>query len=306
MKTANILPSRVVAVIVSYHPQGEFIENIKAMMDQVGAVIIVDNDSGSNLFLERAASLQRVKIIRNPTNMGVARALNQGFECAIREGYDFVLTLDQDSLVLPDMVGKLLDIYSLHPRAERIAITGPSAEDPNVGIRSRHLRSRGKWLFELVSPISGWLDNVTFIITSGSLFRTDAYREIGPFRDDLFIDYVDIEYCLRVWGKGYEVVVNCDARMEHHLGQRQKRIFLGRAEYPRFHPPLRWYYSNRNRIQLLKDYAVRFPFWAMYEILNSFYGFARMILLEDRRMEKVKAVFIGCLDGIRGKLGVSS
>jgi rhamnosyltransferase len=81
---------------------------------------------------------------------------------------------------------------------------------------------------------------------------------------------------------------------------------MGRAEYPRFHSSLRWYYLSRNRIPMLKMYAVRFPYWFIYEVFNFVYGFLRMLLLEDQRREKVAAFFRGTWDGLRGRLGAVS
>ena len=143
------------------------------------------------------------------------------------------------------------------------------------------------------------------MITSGALCRAAVFQTIGAFRDDFFIDYVDMEYCLRAKLYGYETLVNCEAHLIHRLGKRQKRVVMGRAEYPRFHSPLRWYYVSRNRIPMLRMYALRFPYWLIYETFNFVYGFVRMLLLEDQRREKVGAFLRGTWDGMRGRLGAA-
>jgi rhamnosyltransferase len=299
-------PFDVVAVIVSYNPGDEFPENVHAILEQVATVIIVDNGSESTSLLKKTAELPGVEVIYNAGNLGIANALNQGFERAISDGFEYVLTFDQDSRPMPWMVEKLLSVYRIHLRAKQIAVVGPSIDDPVAEVKGRHLRPRGTVFFELVSCEQGCLEGITFVITSGALYRTDIYQKIGMFRGDFFIDYVDMEYCLKAKTFGYEILVNCDAHLIHRLGKRQKRVIMGRAEYPRFHSPLRWYYLSRNRIPMLKKYAVHFPYWCIYEFLNFSYGFLRMFLLEDQRIEKVTAFLRGTWDGLHGRLGAVS
>ena len=293
----------VAACIVSYFPGSEFLSNVQAVVEQTGTVIVVDNGSHPDTLLRQVAELPGVEVIQNSKNMGIATALNQGFQHAISCGCEYVLTLDQDSKPMPGMVEKLLNVYRTHPRSQQIAVVGPSVDDPIAGITARHLRPRGGLFFKLVSCEERWLEDITFVITSGSLCRTNVYQKIGAFRDDFFIDYVDMEYCLRARTYGYEILVNCDAHLVHRLGNRQKRVLMGRTEYPRFHAPQRWYYVSRNRIPMLRKYATQFPYWFVYEILNFAYGFLRMLLLEDQRKEKIKAFLRGTWDGVHNRFG---
>jgi len=303
MKPTDDSLQTVAAVIIAYGPGEELSANIQSILEQVSKVIVVNNGPGSDAVLTKAAALPGVEVIHNHRNLGVAAALNQGFERAIACGLDYVLTFDQDSKPMPGMAERLLAVYQAHPQARQIAVVGPSVDDPIAGVRARHLRARGRLSFELVACDTGWLEDVTFVITSGALCRVDVYQTLGGFRNDFFIDYVDMEYCLRAKRHGYQTFVNCEAHLVHRLGKRQKRTVMGRVAYPRFHAPLRWYYVSRNRIPMLKMYAFRFPYWLVYEILNFVYGFARMLLFEDQRGEKVGAFFRGTWDGMRGRLG---
>src|SRR5260370_26135868 len=51
------------------------------------------------------------------------------------------------------------------------------------------------------------------IISSGSAISAAAYRKLGPFREDYFIEYVDIEYSLRAVGQIVPVYVNAEVTM---------------------------------------------------------------------------------------------
>ncbi len=244
----------------------------------------------------------RSKLSVNGTNYGIAKALNQGFYWALEQGYSQVVAFDQDSHPAPGMLQTMIDVFSYYDDIQ-LAVVAPKIVDAKVNFQARYLRQKNKLLFERVSCDEGVLENVTYIITSGSLHDLTAYQRIGPFRDDFFVDYVDTEYCLRARKKGYKLVVACQAQLNHRQGERQERVLWGSDHYPTFHSPLRWYYISRNRIQMLKNYAIRFPHWLTYEIVASVYTFLRMLLFETKKIVKLRALVRGTLDGILGRMG---
>lgn len=293
--------NKVLAVVVIYNPPLDIEENIKAISEQVDRILIIDNkDTGleENNSVENIYEKPFVSVIQNNNNLGIATALNQGFQWAIAHDFEYVLTLDQDSFSPPLMVQELLEVYHSHPRGANIAIVAPNIIDDAVNIRPRYLRPTSKVSFEFVSCEQGWLEDVVFVITSGSLFKVSSYQKIGPFCEAFFIDYVDVEYCLRAHSLGYELIVACDTTLTHSLGKRQEKKFFGRKEYPRFHSPKRWYFQSRNRIQVLIRYFSEYPYLVSYEILNTSYGFLRMLLFENQRWEKMKAIVRGTLHGL--------
>ena len=293
--------------IVTFNPSPDFCTLLDSFYAQLEHIVLVDNGSGAEvqrLFIQeakrRASSLT---VLFNETNLGVAAALNQGFRWAIEHGYDYLLTFDQDSRPAPGMVHTMLDVFNSRSADCRLAVVGPAVEDPEVSAQAHYLRPKYSFLFEWSSCKGRVLDDVSIVITSGSLYDLDIYQQIGPFRDDFFIDYVDSEYCLRARRYGYKIVVACEAHLYHRLGDRQKRELLGRTHYPTFHSPLRWYYISRNRIPMLRQYALRFPHWFLYEVVATAYVFLRMLLFESQKLAKLQAFFLGTLDGIRGRMG---
>ena len=98
----------------------------------------------------------------------------------------------------------------------------------------------------------------------------------------------------------------CKAYLHHRLGNQQERVFLGRVYYPTFHSILRWYYISRNRVWMLKQYAIRHPYWFFYELVVSAKSILRMLILEDCRKSKIKALFLGTKDGLLGRMGKMS
>jgi rhamnosyltransferase len=295
------------ALIITYNPTTDFRKHLKFFYEEFEQIIIVDNGSNlkaCNLLEQEAEDRQSsLKIIFNEENLGIATALNQGFQWAIEEDFKQIITFDQDSFPAKGMVFTLQKALETYQKNQNLAIVAPIIADPLVKVKARYPRSKYKVFFERKACDGGVLENVTSVITAGSLYDLGIYQELGPFRDDFFIDYVDTEYCLRANQRGYKIIVACDAYLNHRLGEREKRNLLGRAHYPTFHSPLRWYYISRNRIPMLKKYALHFPHWLFYEIIASSYTLIRMLFFENHKWKKLVTIFLGTRDGLRGQMG---
>ena len=96
----------------------------------------------------------------------------------------------------------------------------------------------------------------------------------------------------------------CNAYLHHSLGNQQKHKFFGRDFYPTFHSTTRWYYISRNRIRMLKQYSIRFPHWFLFELMVSINSILRMLLFENQRATKIKAILLGTLDGFLERMGI--
>ncbi|MFV2045536.1 MAG: glycosyltransferase family 2 protein [Anaerolineales bacterium] len=296
---------KVCAVVVAHNPGNDLNDRLVAIRRQVDRILVVDNGSNpeSQAVLERIARIQFIDLIRNPTNEGVATALNQGIRHAREEGFSWVLTLDQDSEPSPKMIHEQLDVYFAQMEPDRVAIVAPQVIDADIGRRAPFLRRGFGPFYRRDRCDNSTLRDVTTVITSGALVRLSVIEAIGGFREDFFIDYVDTEFCLRALRSGYRIVVACRAELYHRLGDRRKTKIGPFSLYPTFHSPERWYSISRNRIPMLRMYAFRFPHWLTYELVAALFTIFRMLLAEDQRAAKVRAIVQGTVDGIRGRMG---
>jgi rhamnosyltransferase len=296
------------AVVVTYFPGSGFQDYLDAWVSQVDELVVVDNGTSPAWCEEISGLIQakypNVELIANGQNLGIATALNQGFARLIERGHRTAFVFDQDSVPAPGMVDELFGVYSEWIQRGPVAMVAPQIEIPSAKTISSFLIPRGKFLFQRVRCEGEQvLGNVSLVISSGSLFDLDAYQNIGHFRDDFFIDYVDTEYCLRAVEQGYEIIVACKARLRHQLGNQREGRLGPLVMHPTFHSPVRWYFISRNRIAMLFEYAFRFPHWLLYELLVNTYGLVRLVLFEDRKVAKLLAMWLGMRDGLAKQMG---
>src|SRR4051794_20411549 len=102
--------SGICAVVVSYNPPVYLLDNLEKLKIQAPEVVLIDNGSGASsaALLKRAERDLGIKIIHNQKNVGIAAALNMGIRHAIREGYEWLATFDQDSTITPRFFEGLL------------------------------------------------------------------------------------------------------------------------------------------------------------------------------------------------------
>lgn len=277
---------RIAAVVVLYNPAQEHLGNIGYYSDSVGRVYAIDNSEGRNPeTAAQLATIPAVVYLPNQSNQGIASALNTGAERAIADGYDLLLTMDQDSTATPGMVAALVSCFDSAGR-EAIGIVSPCHQ-----------------LGETYKLQPGECVDIEVAMASGNLLNLNAFKTIGPFRDDYFIDYVDHEYCLRLRQHGFRIIQANKAILRHRLGAMtwhrllHKRIKLGN------HSPLRRYYAFRNRFHLYRQYKKAFPVYFRYFYREIFQEIGALLLFEQQKLEKLRMMLRGYLDYRRGIFG---
>lgn len=289
---------KVAAIIISYNPDNNLLDSIELLINQVEKIIIVDNGSESekkkNINLIKDINNEKIKIIFNQENLGIATALNIGVKDALKQGYNWILTMDQDSKVSSNMIEKMFEVYSTIDESERKDILSIFPNFVDERIQS----------IEENSEMNAY-EYVDADITSGNLLKAEVFDKVGFFDDSLFIDLVDTDFCMRLNEENIKMIKVRDAILYHSLGESQtvKSIF-GKFNTSN-HSALRRYYMTRNR----------FYTWEKYKDLNSFTlnrdkklfkkEFIKIILGENDKINKIKMVFKGYKDykkGIRGKL----
>lgn len=282
------------AVVVTFHPDREFGTRLARVQPQVGKVVVVDNGSNPEALamLRALAQAGACTLVENGDNLGIATALNIGVRWAEERKFGWVLLLDQDSQIAPEFISWVSAAYLEHDTRERIGLIGSNYFLPTTG------RSAIP-----VVPGQAKLLPTVVTITSGSLLRMSTFLRAGPMRDDLFIDSVDSEYCLRLRALGYEVVNASKPLMTHAIGPGRGRKILGKMRNITNHSALRRYYIMRNRLLLARSYLASEPRWILQELAMVPVELAALSLFERERTTKARAALLGLLHGLENRSG---
>ena len=270
----------IIAGVVTYNPEIPLLQkNLSALLGLVDQVVVVDNGSDNLDDINKTVeSIGSVTLIKNHSNLGIARALNEIMEQAIEYGYSWVLTMDQDSVAPTNLISE----YEKYL-------------DSSVGILCPIIFDRNK---NQKPMIYSGTHEIRECITSGSLVNASAWRKVNGFDEKLFIDGVDFDFCERLRKAGYHILEVGTVVLSHAIGNITMRKFLLWDVSVKNHSSFRKYYIARNTIYLAKKNgnAVR----QAKSYLQVTKQIAEVILYEQDKKRKITAICKGMIDGIKG------
>lgn len=100
----------VAAIIITYNVENDFRLRINKLKGKVDEIIVVDNGSSNETINMLKALEDEITVIYLNENKGIASALNKGIDYSIKKGYQWVLTLDHDSIVTENMINNMVKL----------------------------------------------------------------------------------------------------------------------------------------------------------------------------------------------------
>jgi GT2 family glycosyltransferase len=289
---------------------------LDAIINQTHSVeelLLVDNGS-----TDGTADLpypEGVTVIRHSVNLGTSGSVKTGLGYARANGYDWMWVLDADSVPRRDTLEMLVRPIATRRDGEaEIGVVCASHNLTKLGqvLRGRLLTPGGPRLPKLKTD--GNCIICDSVIWSGALINLAVVDQVGfPWAgtagcwQDLSLDYGDTEYTYRIHRAGYQILVHCDAIVDHPVGRGLHGRFLGFDLYSTNHPAFRRYLYFRNLVFFwLRIYHrrnwVMLIVWFCYRLGMIVAG---IILLESERWAKLKACLFGIRDGLLGRLDAS-
>lgn len=276
--------------VVLYNPD---IIQLKVNMEQLNslgtAVVYFDNGSSNIADIRNVLKNTSFPLIEAKINLGIATALNELMKYAKSNEIDWVLSMDQDATVSDNTITEYLKYI----------------EDSEIGIMCPKIIKLGVDVNNKKSKIDK-VKQVEKCPTSGTFLRTSVWEEVGGYDDDLFIDYVDYDMCIKVRVAGYKILRISEAKLFQNLGAVTKisSIYLlgnllnsnriKKAAYTFNHSPKRNYFFVRNGIFIIKKYKKNINVRHEYFFIIKWE--LKKLLFESNRIEQFKSIRSGIKD----------
>lgn len=276
---------KICGVVVLYQPDQDVAQNIKSYMDEIDHLLVIDNSCEDNNGLFDNSNIEYYWL---EGNKGLAYALDFGCRLANQKGYEYALTMDQDShfdkgalVKMKAYVGQYSviapNVRSLYFDENVQAIKTAFIQYPE------HCNSQRNW-----------------VMTSGSLVNLKNYKDIGGFDTDLFIAHIDIDYGLKLCVNKKKIVVIGDAILNQHFGNSKPKKLLWKTVHPSFAAPVRQYYIFRNQVYLKQKYGKRS---AKLMGVSLWKFVVKAVLFEDHKWTRIKMMYQGYIDGKKKLMG---
>jgi rhamnosyltransferase len=270
--------NRILAIVVTYYPDRVLLEkNISAFIEDVDRVLIWENTPAKDKLAHRFIEHEKVEYCGDGSN-SISHALNFAWQKARMSGYDYVLTMDQDS-VWEDFHA-YLEQTICNSKAPS-GIWGPNAyEDVDLN----------------------GIQEYDKIITSGMLLKVEFIDQVGGWNEFFPIDCVDDDFCLRAKRKGIRCHMFGMCRLHQQFGSPKKVSFLGHSSIICYDSPKRLYSIYKYHVILVRMFpemeCVKSELLGYWKRLIKWY-----VIGGAKPIRNFFAIFSGIISGIICKIG---
>ena len=284
-------------IFVLYEPTGGFLGNLLKMRAACSNVVAVDNSPEEDVRLHEHLRAQGIDVIYNRNEGGLAGAYNKGADFLLCHQCDVIFLLDQDSEVEAGFFARMMqaaekldsDTLLIGPKIYEIALNKYMPVIPPGKRFPKPVR---------IDEQTAGIFPTLCIISSGSAISAQAYRKLGAFRNDYFIEYVDVEYSLRARSRNVPVYMNTAVTLRQSNGRIERR---GKS-FTTNHSAWRRYYIARNSVHCLRAYrSICGLHWLSG--LMVLRDANRVLRFDSHKLKKIFAIALGYVDGILGRLG---
>ena len=264
-------------------------------------IIVVDNASTDGSVGQIQSEFPRIQVMVNYANLGYAGGMNNAISKVLREVVEYILILNNDTVVHPGMVGLLNRTLQ---QFEDVGIVGPTLLDVGSdrvqcqGIDIDWIRgsSPGRYSGRRYDDVPHCIQDVDFVSGAAMLVKREVFERVGLFPSNFFLYGEDTDLCLRTKRAGFRVVCDSRAVVEHRRGSTVSR-----------HPNLQAFYSTRNRFRVTKRHGstsqfVAFSMWTMFLELPQF---CMMAVVKRLPLSIVYSKAAGIFEGLKCSLSES-
>lgn len=290
--------TRDIAIIILNFRRSEMtincVKKIKNSQECSYSVVIVDNNSKDGSFEYLTQYFEEDKhviVLQSGKNLGYAFGNNVGISYAIRKGFEWICLINNDVLVQPDTMKKLMNSYPKN----QLAIIGPvilesdqkSSTIQSIGATNNLWKGQSSLNFKGYTMNSDVCENlpekysVDYISGACMFFNADVFSLCGPLPEDYFLYYEENEWCVKAQKKGVGVYCITNCYVSHHRSSTVSSI-SGLADY----------YLTRNLFMF--ERRVTKPHQYIFFV---FYFFLHHIV----HLKKI--YLIPVIDGLVGKVG---
>lgn len=262
-------------------------------------VIVVDNGSTDDSCGRLQSEFASARVVASKTNLGFAGGNNLGIQIALQGTADYVLLLNNDTVVDPCFLHELVQVAETDSKIGILASKIFYESEPKriwyAGGSVKYLSGLCIHLgFDQLDQDDSFsrVTDTEFSSGCAMMLRSSVLREIGLLDEKLFVYWEDADFCMRSRKAGYRCVFVPAARVWHKVSRT-----CGEQS------PFTLYLTTRNHLIWVRKY-VPFPF----RVIALPIAFLRKVmkaarLLFQKRTSAAAAVWVGVLDFIFGVYG---
>lgn len=242
-------------------------------------VVVVDNGSTDDSVDAIAKQYADVTVLQTGENLGYAGGNNVGIRWALDQDVDFVLVLNNDTIVAKDMLSHLVKAGLLD---DRIGLLGPTnyyySEPSTVWATGAMLANPPEVGYKILGDgdaDGSWkiATQVDALVGSAKLIKRSVFNKIDLFDEQFFLCWEEFDFSARAREAGFRCLLVPESKIWHKVGSSLSKV----------ESPLRTYYNVRNKLLWAKKHL---PHSARINLHKENFRTLRRILLPPLSLPK--------------------
>ena len=263
-------------------------------------IILIDNEA-QNSFPDEINKSEKIKIIKNENNEGFSKANNQGIKYSIKNGFDYVLLLNNDTLIKNDLIDSLIQQSSTYNQKiiQPLILNYDGSKIWNAGGKINNFfgtfqtfeKGKGFNNFKRNRTYTDWFTGCCVLI------KVEIFNHVGYFDERFFAYYEDVDYSIRLKKMGYSIALMTNSYLQHYESASSKSMNKIEGNLS----PYVHYLNIRNHILLLKKHSKSFNLIGvlLYQLVKIFSYLVYFLI--RFRFNKFKMVSKGLIDALNFK-----
>lgn len=254
-------PQTLAIIIVnwnSYDDTAACLSSLRKLTFDAYEIVVVDNGSEDGSGQRLKNEFDEITLLLNSKNEGFTGGNNKGIHYAFNSGFEYLMLLNNDTIVTPDFVQPLLHVLEAHDDV--------GAVQPKILYESeRNIIWNGgtgfnRWGFfpytlgkgKTDSAFGNLAQKIPWITGCCFLVKAKVIKQVGALDDQFFIYYEDTDWSLRIRNAGYHLYYEPSSKIYHKVGRSHKnRSSEGEGNLS----PFAHYITVRNHMYILRKHA---------------------------------------------------
>lgn len=293
---------KVTAVLLNFNGYSDTINCIKSLYNlnyEKLNIIVVDNASTDNSVQYIKSAFPNIRIITNKKNLGYSKGFNIGIKEALVLGSDFILVLNNDTLLNPELLNELvktaLSDHNIGAVFGKVLFYGTNKlQSVGKSFNSYLLNSKLIGFGEVDTGQYDKVQQYDFADDVCLLISREALESIGGYDPDLFLYYEEVDLFVRLNKAKFKLYYNPNAIIWHKVSQSSGGGWN----------PIKSYHLSRSKIICLRKNLNDFRF-SIALLLISFTEIPKQMLnwFLKGKFELSNATFRGFISGIKWVIG---
>ncbi|NGX39529.1 MAG: N-acetylglucosaminyl-diphospho-decaprenol L-rhamnosyltransferase [Chlamydiae bacterium] len=187
-------------------------------------IVIVDNGSTDDSVEHFRSVFPSCTLIETHANLGFAGGNNVGIAHCLEKGHDFVLLLNNDTVVAPDFIEAFVEGFKAHPQAGILGSKIYLMEEPKRFDHFGGFWRRGRVDFEyvgyrMIDDGKSWEvpKEIDYVCGASMMVRREVFEKIGQLDERFFLYCEETDFCFRARRNGFAVMTCPKAKVWHKV-----------------------------------------------------------------------------------------